>query len=206
MKKIMMVHAVTMGLLLAGMFGLSMAAMELSKETKVGPEGSLVTQSGDAVLVGSSEMQIVSGPDGSQQLRSRTSDSSGGRRLDESASALVTVRTPDAVVFDLGIDDHGDRRLAQEHRYYELTHDKMVDLLKKMPSLQADFTPYLGTRTAAGKAMVPASEIVGNFVGELTLDALRKEWLAPWSLARESDRFAESCAVKGFIGTCSFFS
>jgi len=29
--------------------------------------------------------------------------------------------------------------------------------------------------------MVPASEIVGNFVGELTLDALRKEWLAPWS-------------------------
>ena len=62
MKKLMMIHAVTMGLLLAGMFGLSMAAMELSKETKVGAEGMLVTQSGEAVRVGSSEMEIVSGP------------------------------------------------------------------------------------------------------------------------------------------------
>merc|ERR1719152_350183 len=68
MKKIMLIHSVTMGLLLAGMFGLSMAAMELSKETKVGAE----------VLVGSSEMQVVSG-----ELRSRASSD------DESASALV---------------------------------------------------------------------------------------------------------------------
>ena len=43
MKKLMMIHAVTMLLLLAGMFGLSTAAMELSKETKVGAEGTLVT-------------------------------------------------------------------------------------------------------------------------------------------------------------------
>ena len=101
MKKLMMIHAVTMLLLLAGMFGLSTAAMELSKETKVGAEGTLVTPSGGAVRVGSSEMQIVSGPDGSQQLRTRTS--SDGRRLDESESQLVTVNTPAAVILDLSV-------------------------------------------------------------------------------------------------------
>jgi hypothetical protein len=178
MKKIMMIHSVTMLLLLAGMFGLSMAAMELSKETKVGAAGSLVTRSGDAVLVGSSEMQVVSGPDGSQQLRPRTS--SDGRRLDESESALVTVSVPDAVVLDLGVEgEDGDRRLAQEHRYYELTYHKMKTLLKKMPSRDAKFTPYLGEANAAGNAMIEAGEIVGEFVGGGSLQDLRDGWDTP---------------------------
>lgn len=175
MKKIMMIHAVTMGLLLAGMFGLSMAAMELSKETKVGAEGSLVTQSGDAVLVGSSEMQIVSGTDGSQQLLSRTS--SGDRRLDESASALVTVRTPGAVAFNLGSDDDGGRRLASTtaRGFYSMTHDKMWDLLKKMSSADARFTPYLEQGDTAGSNLIDVGDIVGWFV-TTDLSKLRDAW------------------------------
>ena len=161
MKKIMLIHSVTMLLLLTGMFGLSMAAMELSKETKVGAEGSLVTPSGAAVLVGSSEMQVVSGPGGSPQLRSR-----GSSDVDESASALLTVSTPDAVVLDLGVDgEAGGRRLAEAHDIYDLTYCKMETLLKRMPSRDAKFTPYLDVTDAAGNALIEAGEIVGELVG-----------------------------------------
>ena len=172
MKKIMMIHSVTMLLLLAGMFGLSIAAMELSKETKVGAEGSLVTPSGAAVLVGSSEMQVVSGPGGSPQLRSR-----GSSDVDESASALVTVSTPDAVVLDLGVDgEAGGRRLAEAHDIYDLTYCKMETLLKRMPSRDAKFTPYLDVTDAAGNALIEAGEIVGELVGGQDIPALRKRW------------------------------
>ena len=103
MRKILLIHAMTMGLLLAGMFGLSMAAMELSKETKVGAEGALVSQQGDAVLVGSSDMQIVTGANGSPQLRQRRS--SDERRLGESDDDLIRVGLGDPAVLDL---DEGD--------------------------------------------------------------------------------------------------
>jgi len=106
MRKIMLIHAVTMGLLLAGMFGLSMAAMELSKETKVGTEGALVTQKGEAVLVGSSEMYIVPAADGSPELRQRPS--SDGRQLSDGGSAVVVATKPTAV---LDLSGDGNRRL-----------------------------------------------------------------------------------------------
>ena len=163
MKKIMLIHSVTMGLLLAGMFGLSMAAMELSKETKVGAEGSLVTPSGAVVLVGSSEMQVVSG-----ELRSRASSD------DESASALVTVSTPDAVVLDLGVDgESGGRRLGDAHAIYDLTYCKVKTLLDRMPKREATFTPKLD---AAGDALIEVGEIVGEIVGGQDISALRKRW------------------------------
>jgi len=146
--------------------------MELSKETKVGAEGSLVTPSGAAVLVGSSEMQVVSGPGGSPQLRSRASSD-----VDESASALVTVSTPDAVVLDLGVDgEAGGRRLAEAHDIYDLTYCKMETLLKRMPSRDAKFTPYLDVTDAAGNALIEAGEIVGELVGGQDIPALRKRW------------------------------
>ena len=176
MKKLMMIHAVTMGLLLAGMFGLSMAAMEMSKETKVGAEGKLVTPSGEAVRVGSSEMQIVSGPDGSQQLRSRTS--SDGRRLDESESQLVTVNTPAAVILDLGVGSaDGDRRLAQDDRYYELTYSKVQDLLNSLSRGDAHFTLYLGKKNGFGDAMIETGSIVGELVDQ-DLTKNRNKWEA----------------------------
>lgn len=176
MKKLMMIHAVTMGLLLAGMFGLSMVAMELSKETKVGAEGKLVTQSGEAVRVGSSEMQIVSGPDGSQQLHTRAS--SDGRRLDESESQLVTVNTPAAVILDLGVGStDGDRRLAQGNRYYELTYSKVRDLLDSLPRGDAHFTLYLGKKNGFGDAMIETGSIVGELVDQ-DLAQNRRKWAA----------------------------
>ena len=107
MRKILLIHSVTMGLLLAGMFGLSMAAMELSKETKVGTEHTLVTQKGEAVLVGSSDMYIAPSADGTPELRQRSSGDA--RRLDGD-DALVTVGTQQAVL-DLTSDDDDDRRL-----------------------------------------------------------------------------------------------
>jgi len=103
LRKVLFIHALTMGLLLAGMFGLSMAAMELSKETKVGAEGALVSQQGDAVLVGSSDTQIVTGANGSPELRQRRS--SDERRLGESDDDLVRVGLAELVVLDL---DEGD--------------------------------------------------------------------------------------------------
>ena len=106
MRKILLIHAVTMGLLLAGMFGLSMAAMELSKETKVGAEGALVSQQGDAVLVGSSDTQIVTGANGSPQLRQRRS--SDERRLGESDDDIIRVGLAEKVVLDL---DEGDDQI-----------------------------------------------------------------------------------------------
>ena len=111
MRKILLIHAVTMGLLLAGMFGLSMAAMELSKETKVGAEGALVSQQGEAVLVGSSDMHIVPGANGSPELRQRPSGDA--RRLGESDGELVMVGHPAKAVLDLTVDDEddGSRRL-----------------------------------------------------------------------------------------------
>ena len=136
-----MIHAVTMGLLLAGMFGLSMAAMELSKETKVGAEGALVSQKGDAVLVGSSDMRIVTGADGSPELRQRAS--SDGRRLDESDDGLITVGTPLPAVLDLtdeddAIDDGSGRRLAmydpgQKYKVYtRLNYNKAKRFFKDL--------------------------------------------------------------------------
>ena len=176
MKKLMMIHAVTMGLLLAGMFGLSIAAMELSKETKVGAEGKLVTQSGEAVRVGSSEMQIVSGPDGSQQLRSRTS--SDGSGSGESESQLVTVNTPAAVTLDLGVGSaDGDRRLAQGNRYYELTYSKVQDLLESLPRGDARFTLRLDKKNGFGDAMIETGSIVGELVDQ-DLTKNRNRWAA----------------------------
>lgn len=107
MRKILLIHSVTMGLLLAGMFGLSMAAMELSKETKVGTEHTLVTQKGEAVLVGSSDMYIVPSADGTPELRQR---SSGDERRLDGDDSLVTVGTSQAVL-DLTGDD--SRRLQE---------------------------------------------------------------------------------------------
>ena len=109
MRKILLIHAVTMGLLLAGMFGLSMAAMELSKETKVGTEHTLVTQKGEAVLVGSSDMYIELSAAGKPELRQRSSGDA--RRLDGD-DQLVTVGTNQAVLDLTGEGDDDSRRLA----------------------------------------------------------------------------------------------
>jgi hypothetical protein len=120
MRKILLIHAVTMGLLLAGMFGLSMAAMELSKETKVGAEGALVSQQGEAVLVGSSDMHIVPGANGSPELRQRPSGDA--RRLGESDGELVMVGHPAKAMLDLTFDDEddGSRRLYDDFNLQDI--------------------------------------------------------------------------------------
>jgi len=93
------------------------------------------------------------------------------------ASALVTVRTPGAVAFNLGSDDDGGRRLASTtaRGFYSMTHDKMWDLLKKMSSADARFTPYLEQGDTAGSNLIDVGDIVGWFV-TTDLSKLRDAW------------------------------
>ena len=106
MHKLMLIHGVTMIFMLGGMFGLTVTAMELSKETKVGAHGSLVTPSGEAVSVASSEMYV--GPKG--ELRQRLS--ADGRRLDGEDGAFVKAAD---VILELDLTTEGD----DERRLYE---------------------------------------------------------------------------------------
>ena len=144
----MLVHAVTMGLLLAGMFGLSMAAMELSKETKVGTEGALVTQKGEAVLVGSSEMYIVPAADGSPELRQRPS--SDGRQLSEGDGDVVTVATAGPAVLDL---TDGGRRLDEGKwsALNRLNYDKAFAFMSALKASSDRFRFYIGLPTDNGE-------------------------------------------------------
>lgn len=102
MRRVLTVHAVTMLFLLGGMFGLSMTAIELSKETKVGTSGSLVTPAGEPVTVASADMYV--GPNG--ELRKRTT--SDGRRLDGEEGHPVTVSTKKHLL-ELSARCRGDR-------------------------------------------------------------------------------------------------
>ena len=106
MRKLVLIHGVTMLFLLGGMFGLTFTAVQLSKETKVGAHGALVTPSGEAVSVASSEMYV--GPKG--ELRQRLS--ADGRRLDGEDGAFV--KAADVIVrLDLTAEDDADRRLYE---------------------------------------------------------------------------------------------
>lgn len=106
MHRVLVVHAVTMLFLLGGMFGLSMTAAELSKETRVSNGGSLVTPGGEPVTVASSELYV--GPNG--ELLQRVS--ADGRQLEGSEDPQPVTVTEQLPVVDLSEEDdeHGAGR------------------------------------------------------------------------------------------------
>jgi len=149
MRKLVLIHGVTMFFLLGGMFGLSFTAVQLSKETKVGAHGALVTPSGEAVSVASSEMYV--GPKG--ELRQRLS--ADGRRLDGEDGAFV--KAADVLLrLDLTAEGDADRRLyssvfedgAPTHKgggYASLRRLKYKKALKFLRDMQAaSNTNYFG--------------------------------------------------------------
>merc|ERR1719359_577934 len=87
-----------MGLLLAGMFGLSVAAVELSKEVHVGTQGELLGAKSETVMMASSDMYV--GPDG--ELRKRSA--AGGRHGDGDDGAVRVSSMP--VILDAGGPPH----------------------------------------------------------------------------------------------------
>lgn len=87
MHRVLVVHAVTMLLLLGGMFGLSMTAAELSKETRVSNGGSLVTAQGEPVTVSSSDLYV--GPNGQLLQRVSLEHSDGPQSIKTDASLPV---------------------------------------------------------------------------------------------------------------------
>jgi len=95
MHRVLVVHAVTMLFLLGGMFGLSMTAAELSKETRVSHGGSLVTPGGEPVTVASSDLYV--GPNG--ELLQRVS--ADGRQLEGSEDPQPVTVTQELPVVDL---------------------------------------------------------------------------------------------------------
>jgi hypothetical protein len=159
----LLIHAVTMGLLLAGMFGLSMVAMELSKETTVGAQGALVTTAGEAVSVASSDMYV--GPEG--ELRQRRDVD--GRRLDGEDGALIQVSGA-PVMLGLTVDgpgDGADRRLAAKWGLRGLTYPAALKFLRDMK------------RGGAGGASQFAIEVVGDDGSDVVAAALLNYGMKP---------------------------
>jgi len=206
MRKILLIHALTMGLLLAGMFGLSMAAMELSKETKVGNTGALVTQKGDAVLVGSSEMMIVTGADGTAELRQRPSGD--GRQLGDADGGLITVATPRTAALDLTdeedaiVGEDGSRRLfydpGQKYKVYaRLNFNKVKKFFKELlrSNNENEFTLYL-----------PGAEFNGHILRRGTLsDSAPLMFVAQLSGVRSEVVYVRCVNVRGGMRPCQVY-
>jgi len=132
MKKILMIHGVTMLVLLLGMLGLSVAAVELTKEVKV-DGGSLVATDGTHVQVESADMTV----NGRNELRARTPTSPDGRRLSGSADEdgdMVLTGTPVTTVLMTTSQTDNGRRLGQAPLQVDMLRfaQKDVDEVSKM--------------------------------------------------------------------------
>ena len=103
MRRVLAMHAVTMVLLLGGMFGLSMTAIELSKETKVSTGGAIVTPTGQPVTVASSDVSIT-------DHRVVPHSAADGRRLDGDGTTPVLSETLHMVAEQVTLDLTGVSR------------------------------------------------------------------------------------------------
>jgi len=187
MRKMLLIHAVTMGLLLAGMFGLSMAAMELSKETKVGAQGVLVTTAGEPVTVASADTYV--GPTGEL------------RQHGEAGEIVVTGGQPITLELTAG-DDVGRRLEAGEWKFLDdLKHGQVRAFLKNMERAgSSDSFGLVLSDRAGGRVWAPAAlmktwvKSAGNYVAFAALVKIGPAGGWP--------KFNVACHAKKSDGTC----